>query len=106
MALVLDGTTGGQLRALQHPPGCGWIMGGAWTSDGKALVSSACDGKVRLWDPDRSIQTGVYAMGPPGQTYIYRLSVCPNGSFGATANGNGTVGMFRLPTTSRLASGH
>jgi WD40 repeat protein len=100
-ALLLDASSGQQLQMLPHQRS-GWLMSASWTPDGKTVLCSASNGTIHFWDPDTGNPRDVYQLGPPGQSYIYQVAVSPQGSYGVSANGNGTVYVFRLPESSAV----
>jgi WD40 repeat protein len=95
-ALVLDAASGKELRMLAHPHS-GWIMSAAWSRSGAMVITSGSDGVVRFWEADSGKVRALYQIGPPGATHIFQIVRNPRGGYLASANGNGTISVLRLP---------
>jgi WD40 repeat protein/serine/threonine protein kinase len=94
-ALMLDATTGKGLRTLVHPQS-GWIMSAAWSGSGAMVVTCGCDGAIRFWEAESGKLRALYQNGPQG-AHIFQVVGNPSGGYLASANGNGTISVFRLP---------
>lgn len=74
------------------------MMSADWSPDGGTLVYSSGDGKVRFCDPINGKERGFIQLGPPGvAATIYQIAVSPRGRYLATANGNSTIYVVRMP---------
>lgn len=73
--------------------GGGWVTHTAFR--GTTLATSSTDGAVRLWDSDSGEQLRTFRLAPPGGV-VFSVAFSPDGRHFATANGNGTVYVFRL----------
>jgi WD40 repeat protein len=67
----------------------------AFPGKGTTLGSSGFDGTARLWDSETGTATRVLRLGPNGG-HVIKVTFSPDGRHVATANGNGTVYIFRL----------
>lgn len=68
----------------------------AFNSKGAVLASAANDGTVRLWNPNTGRLMKTLEIGP-GAGMIHKVVFTSDGKHLATANGNGTVYVLRLP---------
>ena len=60
------------------------------------LASCGYDGSVRLWDSASGKQTKVWQLAPAG-SHVLDVVFSPDGRHLASANGNGTIYILRLP---------
>ena len=84
---VWDATTGQELLILAGHTG--WVMGIAFSPDGKSLVSTSLDGRVKVWSLSPGSES-VTVMSPPA-VYGIRVAYSPNGQEFATNAGDGTA---------------
>ena len=74
------------------------MMSSDWTPDGKTVLYSSGDGKVRFCDPNTGAVRGLFQLGPPGVgASIAQIAVSPSGRYLASANGNSTLYILRMP---------
>ncbi len=91
---VWDATTGRELHTLNGHTG--WVMGVAFSPDGKRLASTSLDGTVRIW----SLTPGQekLAVAAPMTGYGTRVAYSPNGQEFATNGGDGTATIWNAAT--------
>jgi WD40 repeat protein len=72
----------------------GAAYGVAFDGNGE-LVAAYADGDVRLWDLQHNVVKTTFSTGPKP---VYAVAVSPDGTRVATADGDGTVGLWNLAT--------
>jgi len=79
-----------------HTKQVNWV---GFTADHQ-LVSTAADGTARLWDPERALETAVFAHG----SFVMHANIDPTGRRLATASWtDGTVKIWNLERRPRIA---
>jgi WD40 repeat protein len=73
-------------------------------SDGSLIASAAWDGTVRIWSVSFGRELKLFRLAPRGAA-IYEVVFSPNDQYLATANGNGTAYILRVPARRLLAAG-
>lgn len=100
---VWDAATGEELRTLIGHSG--WVMGLAFSPDGRTLASTSLDGSVRIWDISQGSET--ISVTSPVAGFGTRVTYSPNGQEFATSGGDGTVTLWNSETGEpRLRFGH
>jgi len=94
-AIVLwDATSGRELLTLTGHTG--WVMGLAFSPDGKQLASTSLDGTVKIWS--LAPGTEMVTVSGPGADYGTRVAYNPNGREFATNGGDGTATLWNAKT--------
>ncbi len=89
-----DATTGQELHTLiGHTD---WIVGLAFSPDGKRLASTSLDGTLRIWSLTPGEET--VAVSGPGSIYGTRVVYSPNGEEFASNGGDGTATIWNAIT--------
>ncbi|RPJ21855.1 MAG: hypothetical protein EHM33_25040, partial [Chloroflexi bacterium] len=89
-----DATTGRELLTLAGHTG--WVMGIAFSPDGKRLISTSLDGTARVWSLTPGNETVTVAS--PAAVYGVRVAYNPNGQEFATNGGDGTATLWNAET--------
>jgi WD40 repeat protein len=89
-----DATTGRELLTLAGHTG--WVMGLAFSPDGKSLASTSLDGTVKVW----SLSPGdeMVTVSGPGAGFGTRVAYNPNGQEYITSGGDGTATLWNADT--------
>jgi WD40 repeat protein len=85
-------TEGGRAERTFRMPDS-WELKAALSPDGRLLAAASLRGELRVWDVSSGKE--VYAARLPG--YANQLLFAPDGRHLATANGDGTTYLFRVP---------
>ncbi|MBN1450578.1 MAG: helix-turn-helix domain-containing protein [Anaerolineales bacterium] len=91
---LMDATTGRELLVLSGHTG--WVMGLAFSPDGKWLASTSLDGTVKIWSLAPGNET-IAVLGPR-TSYGTRIAYNPNGMEFATNGGDGTATFWNAET--------
>jgi len=91
---LFDAAAGRELRTLSGHTG--WVMGIAFSPDGKRLASTSLDGTVKIWSLTPGQET-VTVSGPVAG-YGTRVAYNPNGQEFATNGGDGTATLWIAET--------
>ena len=89
-----DAATGRELLTLSGHTG--WVMGLAFSPDGKRLASTSLDGTVKIWSLTPGQET--VTVSGPGAGYGTRVAYHPNGQGFATNGGDGTATVWNAET--------
>lgn len=95
--LLWDVQSGTKVREFEGHTGD--VQSLAFRPDGSWLASSD-NGMVRLWNLETRMLEHAYQIGPSGAR-VGKLAFSPEGRYLATANGDGSVYVLRLPAPSR-----
>jgi WD40 repeat protein/serine/threonine protein kinase len=101
---VWDLTSGQEQRTTGVMRHHNAVRGVGFSPDGQSLASVGEDGFLRVWNPSTGRQLRQLHVGPPaiaGACDLFGLAYSPEGRHVATANGNGTVSILRLPPMRR-----
>ena len=91
---IWDSATGRELYTLTGHTG--WVMGLAYSPDGKSLASTSLDGTVKIWSLSPGNET--VAVSVAGAVYGNRLAYNPNGEEFITSSGDGTTTVWNAKT--------
>jgi WD40 repeat protein/DNA-binding XRE family transcriptional regulator len=91
---IWDAATGRELLRLDGHTD--WVMGLAFSPDGKQLVSASLDGTVKIW----SLLPGAESVTvmSPAASFGTRVAFSPNGSMFATNGGEGSATLWDAQT--------
>ncbi|MBF8283025.1 MAG: hypothetical protein HW378_1940 [Anaerolineales bacterium] len=89
-----DAANGRELLTLSGHTG--WVMGIAFSPDGKRLASTSLDGTVKVWSLTPGQETAT--VSGPGAGYGTRVAYNPNGQEFATNGGDGTATLWIAET--------
>jgi WD40 repeat protein/serine/threonine protein kinase len=104
-AHLLDAISRRKLHSASYHRG-GWMMSADWSPDGKTVLYSSGDGIVRFCDPNSGAERGLFQLGPPGvAASIAQIAVSPSGRYLASANGNSTIYILRMPGSAAIELG-
>jgi WD40 repeat protein len=92
--ILRDARTGRELLTLSGHTG--WVMGLAFSPDGKRLASTSLDGTVKIWRITPG--TEKLSVSGPGASYGTRVAYNPNGQEFVTNGGDGTATIWNAET--------
>lgn len=101
---IWDAVTGREIYTLVGHTD--WVMGVAFSPNGKTLASTSLDGTVKTWSLSTGNE-GVFVAGP-GAGFGVRVAFNPNGSKFVTNGGDGTATIWNTETGAPrlILSGH
>ena len=89
-----DAATGRELLTLAGHTG--WVMGLAFSPDGKSLASTSLDGTVKIWSIAPGNET--VSVSSPVTGYLTRVAYDPDGRVFATNGGDGSATVWSVKT--------
>ena len=90
MVRVWDIATGKLEHAVENH--ADWILGVAFTPDGKALVTGSRDKTAKIWD---LVNKESLVTFPDHQNIVNNVAITPDGKFGISAGEDGSIRMWQ-----------